>query len=89
MVDFILKFRIFFMLEELHPPKTSVFVWGFIPHIPHWGLRPQAPDAFGLNPPTQLVLGYHWLAFLNQVRASPTKKIVQKWPNFQERSAML
>ena len=31
------------------------------------GLRPQAPDAFGLNPPGQLVIGYHWLAFLNQV----------------------
>ena len=31
------------------------------------GFRPQAPDAFGLNPPSQLVLGYHWLAFVNQV----------------------
>ena len=28
-------------------------------------LRPQAPDAFGLNPPSPL-LGYHWFAFLNQ-----------------------
>ena len=27
-----------------------------------------ATDASGLNPPTQLVIGYHWLAFLNQVR---------------------
>ena len=24
------------------------------------------PDAFGLNHPSQLVTGYHWLAFLNQ-----------------------
>ena len=24
-------------------------------------------DAFGLNPPSQLVIGYHWLAFPNQV----------------------
>ena len=24
-------------------------------------LRPQAPDAFGLNYPSQLVIGYHWL----------------------------
>ena len=31
------------------------------------GLFPQAPDAFGFNPPSQLVLGYHWLAFLNQI----------------------
>ena len=23
------------------------------------------PDAFGFNPPTQLVIGYHWLRFLN------------------------
>ena len=23
---------------------------------------PQAPDAFGLNSPSQLVIGYHWLA---------------------------
>ena len=31
------------------------------------GLRSQASDAFGLHPPSQLVLGYHWLAFLNQI----------------------
>ena len=35
------------------------------------GLRPQAPDAFGLNTPNQLVIGYHWLAFLNQARKNP------------------
>ena len=34
-----------------------------------WGeLRLQAPDAYGLNPPNQLVIGIHWLALLNQVR---------------------
>ena len=27
------------------------------------GLRPQAQVAFGLNPPSQLVLRYHWLVF--------------------------
>ena len=32
------------------------------------GLRPQAPAVFGLNPPSQVVIRYHWLAFLNQVR---------------------
>ena len=31
------------------------------------GLRPQAPNGFGLNPTSQLVIGYHYLAFLNQV----------------------
>ena len=25
-----------------------------------------APDAFGLNPPSQLLIGYHWLPILNQ-----------------------
>ena len=33
-------------------------------------VSPQAPDAFGLNPPSQLVLRYHWLAFLNLVLGS-------------------
>ena len=31
-------------------------------------LHPLASDYFGVNPPSQLVIGYHWLAFLNQVR---------------------
>ena len=35
------------------------------------GLCPQVPDAFGLNPPSQLVIGYyHWLTFLNLVQNS-------------------
>ena len=29
--------------------------------IPHRGLRPQAPHALGLNPPSQVFIGYHWL----------------------------
>ena len=66
MVDFVLKFRIKNLSERLHLPKPR-FVGGFDPHIPHRGLHLQAPDAFGLNPPSQLVLGYHWLVFLNQV----------------------
>ena len=28
----------------------------------------RGPDSFALNPPSQLVIGYHWLAFLYQVR---------------------
>ena len=51
----------------LRPPNPR-FVWGFTLHIPHWGLRFQASNNFGLNPTSQLVIGYHWLAFLNQVR---------------------
>ena len=42
---------------------------GFRPlnHLFRGGLRTQAPDTFRLNPPSQLIIGYHWLAFLNQV----------------------
>ena len=47
------------------PPPGSCGVWFLLPHM---GLRPQAPDVFGLKPPSQLVIGYHWLAFLNQIR---------------------
>ena len=35
--------------------------------LPHPGLHRQAPNTFGLNPSSHLTLGYHWLAFLNQV----------------------
>ena len=42
----------------------------FCPHTPHRGLRFQAPDAFRLSSPSQLVIGYHWLAILNSVRIS-------------------
>ena len=47
------------MLGGLGPPKPPVFVRVFIPR------QPQA--AFALNPTSQLVIGYPWLAFLNQV----------------------
>ena len=33
-----------------------------------WGFRPQTPDTFGVNPPSQMVIGCYWLAFLNQFR---------------------
>ena len=29
------------------------------------------PDAFRLNSSSQLVIGYHWFAFLNQVPKNP------------------
>ena len=51
----------------LRPPKPLRFTRGFIPHTNHRGLRPQTPAAFGLYPPNQLIIRYHWLAFLNQV----------------------
>ena len=58
------EFRNLFMLAALLP-LTLQFMESF---TPHWCLRPQAPDAFRLNPPSQLVIGYRWLGFLNQVR---------------------
>ena len=42
------------------------------------GLGPQAPDAFGLNPPSQLAIGYHWLTFLNQVRKKSLRMLITK-----------
>ena len=42
-------------------------------------LGPQAPHAFGLNPPIQLVIGYHWLVFLKRVR-KPSQVITSLVP---------
>ena len=49
------------MQKKLNPTR------GFTQHTFHKGLRPQAPDSFGLNSLRQLVIRYHWLAFLSQV----------------------
>ena len=49
------KFNIFFLLGWLSPPKP----------LSSWG---STTGTFGLNQPSQLVIGYHWLPFLNQVR---------------------
>lgn len=43
------------------------------------GLHPLAPDVFGLNARSQLVIGYQWLAFLNQV----LKNLFQFSKNFE------
>ena len=74
-VDFVLKFR---KTEILRPPNyltlNSSFFRGLPPnHASRRVLRSRTPDYFGLNPPNQLVLGYHRLAFLNQVHVSTTK----------------
>ena len=49
------------------------FVGCFVSHTPHRGLSPQALDAFGFNFSSQLGIGYHCLAFLNQVRKKSQK----------------
>ena len=53
----------FFLCWGLRPLRPQ-FVGS---SIPHRRLRPQAPDCFGLNPASQLVIAYPWLAFLNRV----------------------
>ena len=37
---------------------------------------------FGLNTPSQLVIGYHWLAFLNQVGKQTVENTVVPSPQF-------
>ena len=51
MVDFALKFRKKYMLW-VPPPQTHRLCG---PHLPPFA--PHAPEAFGLNPPSQLVFG--------------------------------
>ena len=41
--------------------------------------RAQAPDAFGSNPPSQLVIGHHWLTFLIQVHKASLVPINQEF----------
>ena len=49
-------------------PLNHLGSWGFlVSHTHCWGLHPQTPNPFGWNHPSQLVIGYHWLVFLNQV----------------------
>ena len=45
-------------------------------------------NAFGLNSPNQLVIRYHWLAFLNQVRnesktQSSKSQILESWVQYR------
>ena len=72
--DFVPKFRKKFILGGLRPPKPPVLIENVAPHTTLQGLHPQVPDAYGLKTTSQLVLWYHWIAFLYQVPASPTKK---------------
>ena len=52
--------------------KSEIIIYFFsnISNICGRGTLPQASDTFGLNPTSQLVIGYHWLAFLNQIRTN-------------------
>ena len=53
----------------LAPPKPHIFIVGFAPHtFTRRGLHPQTPYASDWNP--NLVLGYYWIPFLNQVNVS-------------------
>ena len=58
MVDFALNLHNELTLDLMNSEKKYMLE----------GHPSHAPDAFGLNPPSQLIIRYHWLAFLNQVR---------------------
>ena len=66
MCDFVLKFIKKFMFGVL-PPLNPPFCRGF---------RPQSPDAFELNPHSQLDLGYHWFSGIDHI--SKTKNRTKK-----------
>ena len=64
----------------MNPPIRG----GLCSYAPLQGLQPQALDTFGWNIPSQLVIGYHWLTFLNQVRNASVQELVQVkniWPH--------
>ena len=48
-------------VRRLYPPKPTPPTY----HPP--GASSPGPVNFGLNPPIQQVIEYHWLAFLNKV----------------------
>ena len=55
--------RIKKIVEEKNFERKNIWEKRF---MSRW-LRPQAPYPFGLNNPSDLVIGYPWLAFLNHV----------------------
>ena len=67
MVDFVVNIRSKLVWD---PPRavSLISMVGPVHHTTHRELCPQTPGAFGLNPSSELVIGYHWLAFLNQAR---------------------
>ena len=57
-------------LKKIKIGVKFFFVRGLLLGLPipgSWGLRHHAPDAFTLNPPSYPVIGYHWLASMNEV----------------------
>ena len=46
---------------------AEFYFCGALPPTPSPEALPPGPDAFVLNPTSQLDIGYHWLAYLNQV----------------------
>ena len=52
--------------EFLSKRKKMSYI--FLPPKPPTERRPHAPNTFGLTAPSQLVIRYHWLPFLNQDR---------------------
>ena len=67
------------MQKNVHQNRRKIYFTGFPPHKPsvrgglcphatfHHGHHSKASDVFGLSPPSQLVIKYQWLVFLNQI----------------------
>ena len=66
--------------DEHFSEKDSVVYWsGTTNSEKKYGNRtsPPGPECFGLNLPSQLVIGYRWLAFVNQFPKN-LKNLIQK-----------
>ena len=57
------KFVVNWGLKRFPPGSWKLVGWSAA-----WGVCPLTSDIFELNPPSQLVIGYHWLVFLKQVQ---------------------
>ena len=66
MVDFVLNLRSL-LVWDLNKFRKKYMLGGLGPLNPPVRLGFYL-DAFGLNPLSQLVIGHHWLAYLNEVR---------------------
>ena len=61
---------IFFVLMRLRIPKPPGS-WRTSPPTPPTEIPPPVLGLFWAETPSHLVIGYHWLAFLNKVRKKP------------------
>ena len=61
--------------------EKKIYILCSTTHTSLRGLCPQATDAFRWNSPSQLVTGYHWLAFLNHAGSQRVAEAVVNVPS--------